>query len=324
MKLIVAAKRLAPLVWLTLIGAAAWVLTHRLRAVDFNEVAAQLRGAPVGVVLAGLACSAGVYALVGLYEGVAVRLATNRRMIWHPLRTALIANPIGRALGVAIVSGGALRYRLYAACGIKPRHVGAIIVLVAMPYLLAVGWLIDLSLLLNAEAASRALRAPTGTIVALACVGLIKDVGWLIFVSRRKEPVIVRGVSIRIPGLRDTLVQAAFGLCQLSLMTTILYLFMPPELGLTWPAFVAIYCIAFVAGQLSNVPVGLGVLEAALLLLLPHVPPAKLLGAVLAYRAVFELAPLLVALTLLALFEASHPQGLARRRPRRSDPQEGG
>ena len=68
-------------------------------------------------------------------------------------------------------------------------------------------------------------------------------------------------------------------------MTTILYLFMPPELNMTWPAFVAIYCIAFVAGQMSNVPVGLGVLEAALFLMLPQVPPGKLVAAVLAYRA---------------------------------------
>jgi phosphatidylglycerol lysyltransferase len=97
-------------------------------------------------------------------------------------------------------------------------------------------------------------------------------------------------------------------------MTTILYLFMPSELNMGWPAFVAIYCIAFVAGQLSNVPVGLGVLEAALLLLLPQVPPAKLLGAVLAYRAVYEVLPLLVAIALLLMFETTHPSGVVRRR----------
>ena len=47
------------------------------------------------------------------------------------------------------------------------------------------------------------------------------------------------------------------------------------------------------AGQLSNVPAGLGVLEAALFLMLPQVPPGKLVGAVLAYRAVYEVLPLL-------------------------------
>lgn len=314
MNVVAAAKRLAPLVWLALMGGAGWVLMHRLRTVDSADVLAQLRALPPGVIWGGVACSAGAYALVGLYEGIAVRLATGRRMVWHPLRTALIANPIGRAIGMAMVSGGALRYRMYATEGLSVRQVGAIIMLVAMPYLIAVGWLIDLSLLLNIASASRALRLPPAAIVTLACLGLARDVGWLAFVWRRRQPIVVRRQSIRLPHLRDTLIQTAFGLAQLSLMSTILYLFMPAELGMRWPAFVAVYCIAFVAGQISNVPAGLGVLEAALLLLAPHVPPSKLLGAVLAYRAVFELLPLMVAIVLLLLFETTHPGGLARRR----------
>lgn len=307
-------QKWAPVLWLALLAAAAWVLADRLRAVDFADVLAQLRALPPQTVLAGLACSAGCYALVGLYEGVAVRIATGRRAVLQPLRTALIANPIGRAIGVAMVSGGALRYRLYAAAGMGARQIGAVILLVAMPYLIGVGWLIDLSLLFNAQQASVALRLSPMSVLALASAGLLKDVGWLVFVAARRTPLMIRGESMQLPSLRETLVQSAFGLTQISLMTAILYLFMPPELNMNWPAFVAIYCIAFVAGQLSNVPAGLGVLEAALLIMLPHVPPSKLLGAVLAYRAVFELAPLLLAIALLLVFETTHPSGVARRR----------
>ena len=307
-------KRLLPLLWLIVISAAAWVLADRLRAVDFADVVATLRALPLRVVLAGIACSAGVYSLVGLYEGFAVRIATGRRMTLQAFRTALIANPIGRALGVAMVSGGALRYRVYSALGLGARQVGAVILLVAMPYVIAVGWLIDLSLLSNSEQASRALRLSATTVAAIALVGLVKDVGWLVFIAKRKQPLTWRGQTLKLPTLHDTAIQTAFGLGQLSLMTAILYLFMPPELGMSWPAFVAIYCIAFVAGQLSNVPAGLGVLEAALLVMLPHVPPSRLLGAVLAYRAVYELLPLLLGLVLLLVFEVTHPRGLVRRR----------
>jgi glycosyltransferase 2 family protein len=307
-------KKFLPILWLVVISAAAWVLADRLRAVDFADVVAQLRALPLAVVLASIACSAGVYTLVGLYEGFGVRIATGQRLTLQAFRTALIANPIGRALGVAMVSGGALRYRMYSALGLSARQVGAVILLVAMPYVIAVGWLIDLSLLFNSEQASRALRLPPTLIVAIALVGLAKDGGWLMLVARRERPLTWRGRSLQLPSLRDTLVQTAFGLGQLSLMTLILYLFMPPELGMSWPAFVAIYCIAFVAGQLSNVPAGLGVLEAALLVMLPHVPPSRLLGAVLAYRAVYELLPLLVGVSLLIVFELTHPRGLVRRR----------
>lgn len=306
-------KRWAPIVWVAMLCVAAWVLSDRLSAIRFADIGAQLRSLPPGVVLAGVACAAGCYLLVGLYEGVAVRIATGRRMILQPLRTALISNPIGRAIGVAMVSSGALRYRMYASVGMTPRQIGAVIVLAAFPYLVSVGWLIDLSLLFNPEQASRALQLPGVVILALAVLGLVKDVGWLLFVAKRRRPITIRGESFRVPTTRETLVQLAFGLTQICLMTAILYLFMPPELDMSWPAFVAIYCIAFVAGQISNVPAGIGVLEAALLLMLPQVPPAKLLGAVLAYRAVFEVLPLLVGIVLLLWFEFLHPSGVVRR-----------
>src|SRR5688500_2731163 len=101
-------------------------------------------------------------------------------------------------------------------------------------------------------------------------------------------------------------------------MSAILYAFMPVELGMSWPAFIVVYCIAFVAGQMSNVPVGLGVLEAALFLMLPQVPPGKLVGAVLAYRAVYEVLPLMGALVLLLIYEITNPAGIVRRRLRTS------
>ena len=307
-------KRFAPLVWLSIAALAAWVLVHRMEEIDFDQVLLDLRAVPVPIMLVALLCSAGVYTTVGLYEGIAVRIASGRNLRRQAFRTAVIANPLGRAIGVAMASGGALRYRMYAPEGLSIRQVGAIILLVAMPYVFGVGWLIDVSLLLHLQDASRAFQLPVAVVTTFGVLGLAKDVGWLAFVATRKQPLTIRGQSIRLPSLRDALVQIAFGLVQISLMTTILYLFMPPELNMTWPAFVAIYCISFVAGQVSNVPAGLGVLEAALFLLLPQVPPGRLVGAVLAYRAVYELLPLAVALLLLLIYETTNKAGIIRRR----------
>jgi uncharacterized membrane protein YbhN (UPF0104 family) len=311
-------KRFAPLVWLSIAGLAAWVLVERIEQIDLDQVLLDLRAVPVPIMLVALLCSAGVYTTVGLYEGIAVRIASGRNLRRQAFRTAVIANPLGRAIGVAMASGGALRYRMYAPEGLSIREVGAVILLVAMPYVFGVGWLIDLSLLLHLQDAARAFKLPVAIVAVFGVFGLAKDVGWLAFVASRKEPITIRGQSIRLPSLRDALVQIAFGLVQISLMTTILYLFMPPELNMTWPAFVAIYCISFVAGQVSNVPAGLGVLEAALFLLLPHVPPGKLVSAGLAYRAVYELIPLGVALSLLLIYETTNKAGIIRKRFRTS------
>lgn len=311
-------KRLLPLAWLSIAGLAAWVLFERIEAIDFDEVLQHLAAVPTATVLVALLCSAGVYISIGLYEGIAVRLASGRSLRPQAFRTGVIANPLGRMLGVAMLSGGALRYRMYAPEGLSIREVGAVILLMSMPYLFGVGWLIDLSLLLHLEDASRAFQLPIAVVAIFGVLGLMKDVGWLALVAQRTQPITLGGQSIRLPSLKDALVQIAFGLTQISLMTTILYVFMPPELNLTWPAFVAVYCLAFVAGQLSNVPAGFGVLEAALFLMLPHVPPGKLIGSVLAYRAVYELVPAAVALVLLVIYETTNEAGIVRRRLRKS------
>lgn len=296
-------KRWSPLLWLSIAALASWILWQRLHAIDFAAVLIEFRSVPANAVAAGVICSVGSYTLVGIYEGIAVRHASGRRAVLYPFITAWIANPIGRAVGLAIVSGGALRYRLHASAGLTLRQVGAVIVLAAMPYFLAVGWLVDLALLLRAEEAARALHLTTGIVMTLGSIGLCKDVGWLVFVHLRKEPLTVREIRLRLPDLQATLLQIAFGVAQVSLLAIILYVFMPPELNMSFFGFVGIYLIAVAAGQLSNVPAGLGVIEAALLLMLPQVPPVKLLGAILAYRAVYEVLPLLWGLLLLTAYE---------------------
>ncbi len=305
-------RKLAPVLGLVVLSAIAIVLCDRLRTIEFSEIVAQIRSLPARAVLGALACSIGAYLLVGLYEGIALERVSGQRRRWYALRTTLISNPVARTVGAALVSGSALRYRFYSAIGLNARQVGALIVLMVMPYLLGVGWLIDVSLLLHTEQASKALRLSTTTIVILATIGLMKDFGWLALAKWRSEPVQIAGQQIRIPSLQHTFVQIGLGIAQILCNTGILYLLMPPELGMSWPEFIAIYCIAFVAGQISNVPAGLGVLEAALMLMLPHVPPAKLLGAVLAYRALFEVLPLLVGLVLWALYEGGRLRARVR------------
>ena len=184
-----------------------------------------------------------------------------------------------------------------------PLHVAAIVTLTTMPYLLAIGWLVDVSLLVAAPEAAAALHLSTAAVLALGTVGLAKDIGWLVLVSVRRRPLRLGPWELPLPRLSTTLIQTVAGSAEVLLVAAVLYLFMPADLALSLPAFIAIYLIATVVGQISHVPAGLGVFEAALLMMLPQVPPAKLIGAVLAFRAVFELLPLLPAAALLVWSE---------------------
>jgi uncharacterized membrane protein YbhN (UPF0104 family) len=307
-------KNWAPLFGLSILIVLGVLLWDRIRAIEFRDIVAQLSSLPPFAVLGAIACCAAAYLLVGTYEGIALHRVSGQRRRLYALRTTLIANPVGRTVGVALVSGGALRYRFYSAIGLDARQVGSLIVLMMMPYVLGVGWLIDVSLLIHAEIASEALHLSTATVLTLATLGIAKDLGWLALAKWRFTPLAIGRLKLSIPSFRHTLLQIALGMAQILCNTGILYLLMPSELDLSWPAFIAIYCIAFVAGQISNVPAGLGVFEAALFIMLPHIPPGKLLGAVLGYRAIFEVLPLLVGLALWAMYEIADENGMLRKK----------
>jgi phosphatidylglycerol lysyltransferase len=306
-------KRYSWLVWLSIGAAALFVLWHRLRDIDLAAVGhLVLQTSPLTLVTATLCCL-GVNALAGLYEGIAVHDVTGRRRWLHPAVVASVANPIGHVVGNAVLGSGALRYRLHSAAGLSAAQIGGVIVLTAMPFLLGLGWLLDVTLVLFATEAGRALHIAVPTLIALGAIGLMKDAGWLWFVTARRAPLRFASYTLRVPGLTATLLQTLIGIGEILLSATILYLFLPP-LSMSLLTFTAIYLLATMAGQISHVPAGLGVFEASLLIMLPQVAPAQVIGAVLLYRSIYDLLPLGVAFLLLIAHETSWKNDWSRNR----------
>ncbi|MBW8723483.1 MAG: flippase-like domain-containing protein, partial [Polaromonas sp.] len=80
-------------------------------------------------------------------------------------------------------------------------------------------------------------------------------------------------------------------------------------------AVVSVLLLAAIAGVITHIPAGLGVLEAVFVALLSHLmPTADLLAALVAYRVVYYLVPLGVASAAYLAMEARARQ--LRRRAR--------
>jgi phosphatidylglycerol lysyltransferase len=292
---------------------AAWVLWRTFQRISFADVLVQIRALPASTLALAALCAAGAFVTLACYEIVVVRYVKHCIGRARPFVTALIAFPLGHAVGQAMLSGGAIRYRMYTPAGFKATEVGATVLLANLPYALAFGLIMDLSLVFAADKLEPFFRVSSQWLFALGCLGLVKDAGYLVLVATRRKPIKLGGWSVPLPTPAMTALQLVVGILDVALVSGILYLLLPESAGIGYLTFVAVYLASVLAGVLSHVPAGLGVLESMLLLLLPDVPPEQLLAAVLMYRVIYEIVPTLCALALWGTFEGFSTDGVRSR-----------
>jgi uncharacterized membrane protein YbhN (UPF0104 family) len=298
-------------------GLAAWVLWRTFQRISIADVLHSMRETSPHVLLLASLCVIGAYLALGLYEIAAVRYVKHSLGRSRPMLTALIAFPVGHAIGQAVLSGGAIRYRMYTPAGFSATEVGATVLMAGLPYVLGFGLLFDLALIFGAERLAPLFRISSGWLLGLGLLGLAKDLGYVLFVRLRKAPIRLGGWAVPMPSPAMTALQFAVGIADVVLVSGALYLLLPDSAQIAFLPFIAVYLASVLAGVLSHVPAGLGVLESMLLLLMPHVPPADLLAAVLLYRVIYEVVPVLLALGIWGFFELGAADGIWRRLRRR-------
>jgi phosphatidylglycerol lysyltransferase len=127
---------------------------------------------------------------------------------------------------------------------------------------------------------------------------------YLVLTLTVRRPLRVRSVELRLPAPGYVPLQVGVGLLDWLLASATLYVLLPSAAGISFPAFIGAYSLALLAGVVSQVPGGLGVFETVFLLLLTsRLPASVVLGSLLAYRGIYYLLPLGVAVTLLAVQE---------------------
>jgi phosphatidylglycerol lysyltransferase len=243
------------------------------------------------------------YSCLTLYDALAVRFAGAR--VPYP-RVALISfmgYAIGHNVGFNSISGGAVRYRAYTALGLSPGQIATIIAFGTLTFFLGASVLLGVSLLSNAGMSGSVLHVHAW--LALVAGGLLlAGVGaYLWLVCTRHAPLKFRKIVIPVPKARVAFAQIGISCVDMLCATSVLYVLLPREAAIGFFAFAGVYLLALAAGAVSNVPGGIGVFEFVLLLLMPTVPEDRLLGALIAYRAIYYFAPFAIALVLLGAHE---------------------
>lgn len=310
-------RYVGPILALGLGVAMLFIAQNVTKTLDYHAVIRTLRGLPPGLLTRSLLATALSYlALVGR-DAVALRLIgvkLPRPLLWIG---AVAGSALGNAVGFGALTGGAVRYRVYGAAGVSAVQVTRLSVLTSTSFAFGLVMLSGIGLAWASPAIGVMLHLPLVTLRACGLTVLACGTMLAAWCRPGRSPIRLGRISIECPGrgfLGTLLVLVGLDVAGAALALFVLL----PSVHVGFLSFFAIYTIALLLGVIGHTPAGVGVFEAAMMFALGGtMPPATEVAALLAYRAIYFVLPLLLSGALIAAFEVSAiAKRLAPRGPR--------
>jgi uncharacterized membrane protein YbhN (UPF0104 family) len=289
---------------LTVLAVASLVLYALLRDADFGKVLATLKAQSFHtIVLAGIFVIAG-YVTLTFYDYFALQVIDRRKV---PYAIAALASftsfTIGHSLGAAVVTGGLIRFRIYSAWGLTVIDVAKIAFVTSMTFWLGNAFLLGGAIAYAPEAAAAVDHLPLWANRLIGLGGPTAIACYLLWLTPRSRALGRSGWRIVLPNVRSTLLQIAIGALDLTFISLAMYALLPPAPSVGFVAMMVTFLTATLLGTVSHAPGGLGVIEVTMLVGLPQFQREELLAALLTFRALYFVLPLLLATLSLGLRE---------------------
>jgi phosphatidylglycerol lysyltransferase len=304
---------LAPALNLALFGLALWAVDHVLREYRYADVAHALADIPVLAMGAALLSTfLGYLALVG-YDWVAFRFAGLPLPFRSMIRPSFVSFAVANSAPANVLTAGGVRFRLYEGRGLTPGQATLVAGLNVVTYAVGLSALAGVALILRGVvrgggAAGPPLPGPRTGAFLLAGVA-----AYLLLARLRRSPVHVGRRELHLPSARSAAWQLFVSCSDWIFSSGALYVLLVAVAPVPYLQFMATFFVAQVAVLVLPIPGGVGVFEAVVLLLRPSDAAApEVLAALLAYRVVYFLLPLVVAGALLALSGYRRLRGEAR------------
>ncbi|RPE03798.1 UPF0104 family protein [Candidatus Pantoea deserta] len=203
------------------------------------------------------------------------------------------------------VGGVAMRYRLYSRLGLNSGTITRIFSLS-----IATNWL-GYILLAGVVFSAGMVPIPGGWFIGettLRIIGVVLLITvavylWACAFSKRRKWTIKRQ-TLQLPSLRMALFQFVVSCANWLVMGAIIWLLLARQVD--YPIVLGVLLISSIAGVIIHIPAGIGVLEAVFLALLSgqHASHGTIIAALLAYRVLYFILPLLLALVLYLILES--------------------
>jgi uncharacterized membrane protein YbhN (UPF0104 family) len=297
-------NRIGFLLSLTIIGIAVVVLYRILRDIELDEVMQALRDTEKRhIALAALFVACGYFTLT-FYDLFALRTIGRPDIpYWVAALAGFTSYSVGHNVGASLLTGGAVRYRVYSAWGLDAIAVAKVCFVAGLTFWLGNATVLGLGIYFRPEAASAIDQLPPWLNRAAAIVTLAVLASYVAWVWSKPRVIGRDGWQVTLPGGPLTLLQIIIGIIDLTFCALAMYMLVPDEPNMGFVMVAVIFVSATLLGFASAAPGGLGVFDAAMLVALWQFDKEELLAGLLLFRLLYYVVPFALSLLILGVRE---------------------
>lgn len=280
----------------------AWMAASRLvTEVSYDDLMATVRATPQWALLAALGLTLLSFAALTVYDFGALSIIGRAVPVPVVGLTSFCAYAVGNTAGFGPLTAGAIRYRFYTPYGIDAEDVAHIVAFASVAFGVGLAGMTGLGLLVASINVSALPLSPLGMKVIGGC--LLAGLAALFVFAGQGRVLTVWFRPVPLPSRRVMLRQFVATAVDIVASAAVLWVLLPAN-SIDFPSFVAIYAVAIGLGVLSHVPAGLGVFETVIIASVgPHLDVKNVLGALVLYRVIYHLLPLVLAACAISLLE---------------------
>lgn len=293
-----------PLVGLAAVAFSVWLLVGELRHTSLDDVWDSLMAIRAHQWLLAIGSSLCAYIALAGYDHLALT-HLRKKVSWvFVTLCSFTTYALAHNIGGSVLSGAVVRYRAYSTQGLTGSEVGILVGLCSLTFALATILLTGLVLVIQPHLLERFADVPNLPIshtIGFVFLGLV--VAYVLASLLKLPPLKIGKFVLEYPAPNIVARQLIVGPMELLAAAAIIYFVMPA--GVAYVEVLGVFLIAFSAALLSHAPGGLGVLEVMFLAGFQHLDPAAVMAALLVFRLLYLIIPLILGLVVVLLFERS-------------------
>lgn len=287
------------------------VIRREVRMNRLEDVLDYFRQIPSRQFFLALLFSMGSYFALTLYDVLGLKHIHKHLTYWRTALTSFIGYTFSHNLGAAPITGGGIRYRFYSAWGLTAGESASVLLICGMTFWVGFLTVGSFFFFLQPPELPPFQLPPAhfffGTFQFDSTVfgSMVFGIGvfcaititlYLLSALLVRKTIRIAKWHFPTPSVPVVLGQMAAGCLDWTCSGACLYTLLPHS-SLSFPSFMTIYLSAQIAGFLSQVPGGLGVLDVIILKILePTLPATSVAGALLAFRVCYYFIPFLMGL----------------------------